>query len=344
MVGSYRTARAVFGALSVLGAVAAFLVPAGGDGLGSGTGSEVGAGGDAGGTLTVRARGDSGQERMQVWVDGAVVGTFTVGRVWGDFQVATPSARLASDVRVAFVNERSTPIDRILWVDSVTFGVVTYQTEDPSVFSDGVSAGGADCEPGHHRFEALGCNGYFGFGDLVGIVEGDREQVAADEGVDGTPITVVAAASAGTEVIELRVGDRVITSFELWASDDLSNNPEFGVYRYRHPGAVDASEVGVAFVDREVGIDGDRNVRLSSISVGTTTAAAAELHLTPVPGSDVDRCQSRWDALRVVSCTAVVTIADSRWGLAPPDPSASAEVSASPLTSFTAGGDALPSG
>ena len=302
MVVSHRPTRAILGALFVFGAVIASVGSTGLVPSLSATGSTV-----DGGVLTVRARGALGEERMEVRVGGTVVGTFTVGTEWGDYQVGTPSAERAIDVQVAFVNDRSTPRDRNLWVDAVTFDGQIYETEDPSTFGTGVWVNGARCRPGHHRSEALACNGYFGYGDLDGSAPDDHDR--SEEPLPDGRIAVVAAGNVGSELLELRLGSEVVATFELEASESLSDSPAFHVYEYFHPEPVTPAEVAVAFVNDRYQPGYDRNVRFSSLSIGSTTIEASALTLGLSARADVTRCSRRWDSERIMSCNGVATVA-----------------------------------
>jgi mannan endo-1,4-beta-mannosidase len=297
--------RAVFGALFVLGALVVLTpplglsTPLGPVSVGSASGSAVG-------VLTVRAKGDLGEEQMAVRVGGSVLATFTVGTEWADYQVDTATSGAALDVQVAFVNDRSQPEDRNLWVDSVSYGGRTYQTEDPSTYGTGVWRRGAGCQPGYHRREALACNGYFGYGDLTGTEVADGATL--ESGVSGE-VAIIAAGSVGSELIEVRIAGETVATFELGPSSDLRVNPEFHEYRYEHQTGIDPADVEVAFVNDMYEPGNDRNVRLSSVSVGDRTYDAADLELGLSSRAQIELCLPRWDAYRIMSCNGVASIA-----------------------------------
>lgn len=316
MVGSYRTVRAVFGALFVLGAVGALASSAGLD-----SGAAVGNGPSA--ALTIRAKGEVGDELMEIRVGDIVLATFMVDTEWGDYVVEAPAAALAPDVQVAFVNDRSRPRDRNLWVDSVSFGGKTYETESPTTYSTGVWARGGLCRPGHYRFEGLACNGYFGFGDLPGTESSEPAPIIplADEPTDDEPtddeptegdagdVEIVAAGNVGSELIELRLAGELVAAFELGSSPNLGSDPAFQTFRYQHSTDVDSADVAVAFVNDRWQPGYDRNVRVSSIAVGDTTYDGLSLRMSLSPRADAERCRIRWDSSRILSCNGVVTMA-----------------------------------
>ena len=68
-----------------------------------------------------------------------------------------------SRIRIGFDNDYWWPPyeDRNLKVDKIVVDGVTYQTEDPLVYSVGVWDAATDCNPGYKQSEWLACNGYF---------------------------------------------------------------------------------------------------------------------------------------------------------------------------------------
>ena len=114
----------------------------------------------AGTELVVRASGRTGTERLELRVGGATVQAWTVGTASDDYAYAAPGSVAASDVSVAFVNDRA---GRDLRVDRVTVGGTAYESEAPSTYSTGTWASGTGCAAGYKRSEWLHCDGAFSY-------------------------------------------------------------------------------------------------------------------------------------------------------------------------------------
>ena len=118
--------------------------------------------------ITIRAAGSTGEENMQLEVNGQVVqsysmaGTNAANGQFGDFNYNVDGIDVNS-VRVRFTNDLFDPdngIDRNLRVDFISVDGTVYQSEDPSVFSTGTWQPGG-IQPGFRQSEYLHGNGYF---------------------------------------------------------------------------------------------------------------------------------------------------------------------------------------
>jgi PKD repeat protein len=124
-----------------------------------------------GSTITVYAAGLQAAgvyPTMQLAIDNQVVATFT--NVDGAANIPTykpytythAAAVTGSQVKVIFTNDVyiSDNEDRNLRVDRITINGVSYQSENPLVYSTGVDVG-PSCAPGYQQSEWLNCDGYF---------------------------------------------------------------------------------------------------------------------------------------------------------------------------------------
>ncbi|MGF1597717.1 MAG: carbohydrate-binding domain-containing protein [Acidimicrobiales bacterium] len=298
MVTSLRFFRPVWAVLLAVATLATIAVT-----LGPGVGGLRS--GDA--SITVRARGATGTERMEVRVAGTTLASFTVGTDWADHVVPSPSRAGAPDLEVAFVNDSIDPVDRNLHVDSVTFAGVTYQSEAETTRGTGVWENGARCTSGYHRSEQLACNGSFFYGDLPG-----PDAVIAGPGDEGSVIVVEAAGAVGNELIEVVVDGTPVAVFRVADGGDIGSHPTYDQYRYHHPGELDASRVRVAFINDRYSRYLDHNVR-----IGRVTLDGTELEVDPAsPASPAGlaltgRCRSNVAPTEILACNGYLAFADA---------------------------------
>ncbi|MFA0964974.1 T9SS type A sorting domain-containing protein [Roseivirga sp. BDSF3-8] len=104
-----------------------------------------------GGSVTVRARGTTGSEIINIMIDGTIAATYTLGTSY-----QTYSAPGSGTVRIAFTNDNST---RDVQVDYAIINGTTYEAENQPV-NTGVWQNGS-CGGGNS--EMLHCNGYIEF-------------------------------------------------------------------------------------------------------------------------------------------------------------------------------------
>jgi peptidoglycan/xylan/chitin deacetylase (PgdA/CDA1 family) len=122
---------------------------------GSSSSSSSSSGGGGSGTITVRARGVSGQEQIQLLVSNSVVATWTLTTSYQNYTVNNSAT---TGILVKFINDAS---GRDVQVDYIIAGGQTKQAEDQS-YNTGVYQNGA-CGGGNGHSEWLNCNGAIGF-------------------------------------------------------------------------------------------------------------------------------------------------------------------------------------
>jgi hypothetical protein len=117
-----------------------------------------------GSTLAIFARGERGEETMQLVIDGQTVATYLDLGAGGQVIVYNSPTQLAiEDIRLTFTNDLWQPqlgIDRNLIVDKVVLDGVTYETEAASVFSTGMWRPEDGITSGFGRGDTLATNGY----------------------------------------------------------------------------------------------------------------------------------------------------------------------------------------
>ncbi|TWT67846.1 carbohydrate-binding domain-containing protein [Crateriforma conspicua] len=149
------------------------------------------AGNPTGSLIVVTADGSTGNENMSLLIDGETVANWDVSTTTQTYSFVAAQTVSADQVRVAFTNDRYEPdagIDYNLNVDNIQIDGVTYETEDPTVFSTGTWLPSDGIVPGNRQSETLHTDGYFQYASdevQAGFVGLAVTQVTVDES-DGT--------------------------------------------------------------------------------------------------------------------------------------------------------------
>ncbi|WP_413432493.1 DUF4347 domain-containing protein [Crateriforma spongiae] len=132
-------------------------------GVGGGPGD-----GGGGSTITIEAAGDTGDEAMQLLIDGNVVQTYlNVSQQQRTYTYNADQTVTGDRVRVAFIGDVYQPefgYDQNLRVDRITIDGRAFESESPSTFSTGTFVAGQGIVPGNWQTEYLNSNGYFQYG------------------------------------------------------------------------------------------------------------------------------------------------------------------------------------
>ncbi|MEO1616003.1 MAG: DUF4347 domain-containing protein [Planctomycetota bacterium] len=267
------------------------------------------------GSIVISAAGTTGDEIIELLIDGQVVETFDA--VGGDAgtrsfrelvyeagQVIDPS-----QIRIAFVNDfidEATGVDRNVTIDNIRVDGVVFETEAPDTFSTGSWLPADGIVPGFRQSETLHADGYFqfvatpverGFVGLgatqVTVNEDDllvRVPVVRYDGSDGETIvsyqTLGGEAEEGVDFIGAVDGAIVLVDGQTNAfieiplinDDDLESIESFSVSLFRSEGA----ELGVprtatiTLIDDESGRDLLANWRLDESDVDATVTDSSE--------------------------------------------------------------------
>ncbi|MEM8908651.1 MAG: carbohydrate-binding domain-containing protein, partial [Bacteroidota bacterium] len=114
-------------------------------------------------TITVNARGQEGVEIFDLRVNGTSIGTQLVTQTPTAYDFTTTISPI-STIEVHFINDESRPgFDANLIVDNIVFNSVTYESEDPSVYSEGSWDPSNGCAGGFEQSEWLHCDGFLQF-------------------------------------------------------------------------------------------------------------------------------------------------------------------------------------
>ena len=138
-------------------------------------------------TVQIFAAGTTGQEQIQLVIDGNAVATYSDlgnGADAGVFQTLTfetDESVTGDQIRIDFVNDlfdQATGTDRNVRIDAIAIDNVRFETESPEVFSTGTYTDGG-IEPGFGRGDVLHTNGFFQYASSGGIATPSEEIVIA---------------------------------------------------------------------------------------------------------------------------------------------------------------------
>ncbi len=128
-----------------------------------------------GSRILVRARGATGAEILEVYIDTDLVRSWNITDTDANYFFVHSETVDAGQIRVRFANndvEVPGGGDPGIYVDKLKVDGVVYESEAPTTFSTG-SWNGSDCGPGFNSTELLACTGFFTYAprpDLGGYV------------------------------------------------------------------------------------------------------------------------------------------------------------------------------
>lgn len=254
--------------------------------------------------LTVRARGATGSEVMQIRLGTTVLEEFTVSTDWQELAFDLPAEAAFDDLAVGFVNNHHDPVDRNAFVDWVELDGERRQGESSSVWSTGKWASDTGCANGPASDEGLLCSGFLHFGGEPNV----------------STIIVHAAGSTGTENLELQIDgvsvatQRVTTSGMVWSS-----RVDTGEFRFTLPESVDHGRLRLAFTNDGRSDGDDRNLRIDRVEVDSETYEISDPRVessgTWRNGAECDR---GFFGNRVLACDGWFQIPDGAVASPPP--------------------------
>ena len=166
--------------------------------------------GNTGSELEIRVKGDEGTEQFNLLIKGQVVGTFSVTQQFQTIRFTASETVSADDVRIEFFNDRWEPangVDANLTVDNIKIDGVTFETEDPSVFSTGSWKAEDGIVDGFRQSQTLNSNGYFQYAVNAASPTTLTPTPATNGVIIGTPQDDdVLVGTSGNDVFETRGG------------------------------------------------------------------------------------------------------------------------------------------
>ncbi len=170
--------------------------------------------------LVIRARGDQGDERFNLLIDGRTVKTYTAKTAFTDYEYRSSRIITPDQICIAFTNDlydRVRKIDRNLTIDYIRLNDSVYQTEDPSVFSSGTYLAADGFQPGYGRGQTLQTNGYFQYAEVAARSPFDTAWVSNTISVSVQPEKSITLPTIDFEraadSTPLKNGDKVVNQF-----------------------------------------------------------------------------------------------------------------------------------
>ena len=170
--------------------------------------------------LTIRARGDQGDETLKLLIDGRIVKKFTAATAFTDFEYRASRVVTPDQIRIAFTNDlydQVRKIDRNLTVDYLRLNETVYQTEDRSVFSNGSWLAADGVLPGFGRSQTLHANGYFQYAEVAAASPFETAWIANSKSVLVLPETSSTLPTIDFERAAdsspLKIGDKIVNQF-----------------------------------------------------------------------------------------------------------------------------------
>lgn len=215
---------------------------------------------NTGSLLQIRAAGETGDETMELRIDGQVVQTWNnIGgdassRQFQTFLYRAAETISADRVQVAFTNDlfQDGVVDRNLYVDNIAIDGVVYETEAPTTFSNGTWVPDQGLIPGYHETEILHSSGHFQFAGTP-----------PNEGQ--TQIVIHAAGETNYETMELRLDGETVRTWEMVGGN--ASAQQYATYSHFIDGEVAARRISVAFVNDYNDGEIDYNLRVDRITV-----------------------------------------------------------------------------
>ncbi|MEQ8849614.1 carbohydrate-binding domain-containing protein [Botrimarina sp.] len=178
--------------------------------------------------LVVYAAGQTGEETIEVRVDGATVATFAGvggdfnGRVFVPLATSVPGGTRLDQIEVAFVNDTLTPVDRNLRIDAIELAGVRHETEAVTTFSTGTWKPLLGVRPGFVQSELLHANGVMRYGQdnaEAGVLSLGATQYAVGEGGGFVDVQFVRTSARGAVTIDYTTVDSVaLAGFDYTAA------------------------------------------------------------------------------------------------------------------------------
>ena len=202
--------------------------------------------------LTLRARGTTGAEILQVRNANAILAEFTLETDWNEFDVSVSASTSFETLSVGFINNQHEPVDRNVLVDWVELGGERRQAESADVWATGRWSPETGCTSGPSSSETLNCSGFFHFGGQP----------------TGSTIVAHAVGATGTENLELLIDEIAVATQRVTAVGNVwSSRTATEPFVFTLPVGVSHDRLRVAFVNDGDFEGADRNVRIDRIEV-----------------------------------------------------------------------------
>lgn len=226
--------------------------------------------------VTFVARGTTGDEIVQLEIDGQVVETFQLSQVNQQFQFKRDYPIDSGTTRLVFVNDlfdQANGIDRNVILDSLEFENLAtneirfFDGYSPEIFSTGTFTDADGIVDGFGRGGTLHTNGFFAF-------PGDAGSTS-----NGTTITVDARGTTGDEVLQLLIDGQVAQEFNVTNTGGLAS------FQFTSDSVISADRIRIGFANDffDAANNIDRNLIVETLTVANLQTGVSESFSTSSP-------------------------------------------------------------
>ena len=223
------------------------------------------------------ARGTTGDEIVQLEIDGQTVATFEPGQVNQQFQFKRDQPINSGTTRLVFVNDfldTANGIDRNVILDSLEFEdlatneIRRFDGNSSEIFSTGTFTNSDGIVDGFGRGNTLHANGFFAF-------------PGTGSGVNQTLITAQARGTTGDEVLQLVIDGQVVQEFNVTNTGGLAD------FQFTADGSVSADRIQVRFVNDffDAANNIDRNLIVETLILENLQSGGVESFATNSPST-----------------------------------------------------------
>ena len=223
------------------------------------------------------ARGTTGDEIVQLEIDGHTVATFEPGQINQQFQFKRDQPINSGTTRLVFVNDfldTANGIDRNVILDSLEFEdlatneIRRFDGNSSEIFSTGTFTNSDGIVDGFGRGNTLHANGFFAF-------------PGTGSGVNQTLITAQARGTTGDEVLQLVIDGQVVQEFNVTNTGGLAD------FQFTADGSVSADRIQIRFVNDffDAANNIDRNLIVETLILENLQSGGVESFATNSPST-----------------------------------------------------------
>ena len=223
------------------------------------------------------ARGTTGDEIVQLEIDGQTVATFELGQINQQFQFKRDQPINSGTTRLVFVNDfldTANGIDRNVILDSLEFEdlatneIRRFDGNSSEIFSTGTFTNSDGIVDGFGRGNTLHANGFFAF-------------PGTGSGVNQTLITAQARGTTGDEVLQLVIDGQVVQEFNVTNTGGLAD------FQFTADGSVSADRIQIRFVNDffDAANNIDRNLIVETLILENLQSGGVESFATNSPST-----------------------------------------------------------
>lgn len=218
-------------------------------------------------SVKIRARGYTGQEHMNLSINGKVVANFAVNSVQPTtYEHTITDPTTIDNIRVYFTDNAYLPngADKNIDLDYIEIDGKRYETEASTVYSQGIWTNPTQCSPGFKKSQFLACNGFAEYRDAAGTKLATAPTSSGSSSTASSKIVVRAQSNQNVENMDLILNGKVVKSWSGVSKD-------WADYSYFVDSGIKIDSLRVAFTnDDNVEGSADRYLVVDYVSVNGT--------------------------------------------------------------------------